>query len=481
MSTDCESGLWCGVSVWEVLIMSKLWGGRFQEEADARFARYNESFSFDQRLFSVDVRGSLAYAEAIAGAGILEQQELRQIQEGLRTLLERGASDSAWLAAGVAAGAEDVHSFVESELFKQIGSVAHKLHTGRSRNDQVATDVRLFVREAIDAIDAQLVSLQRALLDVAEANVDTPMPGYTHLQKAQPVLFGHFLMAYVEMFARDLERFQDARRRTNRLPLGSGALAGNNHAIDREALAKALGFEEITYNSMDAVSDRDFVIETLAAASLVMIHLSRLSEDLILYTSNEFGFVEMSDKVSTGSSLMPQKKNPDALELIRGKTGRVVGHQMALLTVTKGLPLCYNKDLQEDKEPLFDTVDTVIESLAVMEIVIRGLKVRREKMLAAASRGYLNATEVADYLVRKGMPFRKAHEVVGQIVVLGLQQGKEIGEMSLEVFRSYSALFEEDIFVAVSLDATLAGKDVPGGTAPHRVRESIQRARVRLS
>ncbi|MCB9637329.1 MAG: argininosuccinate lyase [Myxococcales bacterium] len=460
--------------------MSKLWGGRFQEEADARFARYNESFSFDQRLFSVDVRGSVAYAEAIAEAGILEASELEQLKQGLQTMLERGASDPAWLAAGVDAGVEDIHSFVESELFKLVGDVAHKLHTGRSRNDQVATDVRLFLRDAIDDTLAQLASLQHALLDVAETHLDVPMPGYTHLQKAQPVLFGHFLMAYVEMLARDSERFTDARRRTNRLPLGSGALSGNNHAIDREKMARSLGFEEITYNSMDAVSDRDFVIEYISAASLVMIHLSRLSEDLILYTSNEFGFVEMSDKVSTGSSLMPQKKNPDALELIRGKTGRVVGHQMALLTVTKGLPLCYNKDLQEDKEPLFDTIDTVIESLAVMEIVIRGLKLRTEKMRASANRGYLNATEVADYLVRKGMPFRKAHEVVGQIVVRGLQDGKELVELPMEVFQSYSPLFGDDIFTALGLEATLGGKDVPGGTAPRRVKESILRARTRL-
>lgn len=460
--------------------MTKLWGGRFADEADERFARFNASFRFDRRLFEVDIRASLAYAEALREAGVLSRDEAMAIERGLQTILDRGRREPAYLDRGVQRGIEDVHSFVETELVNLIGDAGRKLHTGRSRNDQVATDLRLYLREGIDEIQELIKALQRALLDLAEAHQDVAMPGYTHLQRAQPVLWPHYLLAYFEMFARDRARLREIRARVNVLPLGSGALAGTNYPIDRQRLAERLGFEAISQNSLDAVSDRDFVIEFIGAAALIMVHLSRLAEDFIIFSTSEFGFIELSDRVATGSSLMPQKKNPDALELVRGKAGRVFGHHLAILTVMKGLPLSYNKDLQEDKELLFDTRDTLVDCLSVMTVVLKNTRVRSERLIEAAARGDLNATELADYLVGKGMPFRQAHELVGRLVRYGLERGKRLEEFSLEEYRQFSPLFESDVYEALSLDAALARKAVPGGTAPARVAEALAAARQRL-
>lgn len=461
--------------------MTKLWGGRFTGHTDEQFARFNASFRFDRRLFVADVRASLAYAEALRQAGVLSDEDAGKIRTGLEVILQRGQNEPQWIDAGIEQGIEDVHSFVEAELVKLVGEVGYKLHTGRSRNDQVATDLRLYLREAIDEVQAQLRSLQQALITLAEAHKDVAIAGYTHLQKAQPVLLAHYWLAYFEMFARDRQRLAGVRTRVNVLPLGSGALAGTNYPIDRQLLARLLEFDEISRNSLDAVSDRDFLIEFIGAAALIMMHLSRLSEDLILYSTAEFGFIELGDTVATGSSLMPQKKNPDALELIRGKAGRIFGHHVALLTVMKGLPLSYNKDLQEDKEPLFDTIDTVTDCLSVMRTVLDSIKIHPERMIAAASRDYLNATELADYLVRKGMPFRQAHELVGRVILFALEQGKQLDEISLDEYRQFSSLFGDEVYQVLSLDAALAGKAVAGGTAPERVAEAVEEAKRRLS
>jgi len=461
--------------------MSKnLWGGRFTGDIDAQFAWFNASLRFDKRLFAADITGSLAYAEGLRQVGILTDDEAQQIKDGLEAILEEGQADPNYLERGVEAGIEDIHSFVEGELVKKVGDVGLKLHTGRSRNDQVATDIRIYLREEIDQLQQLLDELQRGLIEMAEKYQHVAMPGYTHLQKAMPILFAHFLLAYFEMFARDQERLGDIRSRVNRLPLGSAAMAGTNYPIDRALLAELLDFDEITRNSMDAVSDRDFVIEFLGASSLIMMHLSRLCEDLIIYSTSEFGFIEMSDQVSTGSSIMPQKKNPDALELIRGKMGRVVGHQMALLTTTKGLPLCYNKDMQEDKEPLFDTIDTLALCIPVATTVVTTMKLNEERMNRSASRDYLNATELADYLVRKGLPFRQAHEAVGKAVLFAIQNQKQLEEVSLGTYQDICELFEEDLFEALSLESTLAGKNVVGGTAPQQVADAIQEAKEHL-
>jgi argininosuccinate lyase len=461
--------------------MTKLWGGRFTGETDEPFARFNASFRFDRRLFDADVRASLAYAEALRQAGVLTDDEAGKIKTGLEAIRQRGLNDARYIDEGVERGIEDVHSFVEAELVKLVGDAGYKLHTGRSRNDQVATDLRLYLREAIDEIQSSLSKVQQTLVVLAEANQDVALPGYTHLQKAQPVLLAHYLLAYFEMFARDRARLEEVRARVHVLPLGSGALAGTNYPMDRELLARLLGFDDVARNSLDAVSDRDFVIEFVGAAALIMVHLSRLSEDLILYSTSEFGFIELSDRVATGSSLMPQKKNPDALELIRGKAGRVFGHHAALLAVMKGLPLSYNKDLQEDKEALFDTVDTVMDSLLVMATVLESITVRSDRTTEAARRDYLNATELADYLVRKGLPFRQAHELVGRVVLYGLEKGKQLDEITMEEYRLFSPLFDEDVYQALSLEAALARKAVPGSTAPARVAEAIEDAKRRLS
>lgn len=461
--------------------MKSLWGGRFSGTADEYFDAFNRSFPFDQRLFEADVKGSLAYAAGLHRAGILDDEEYQSLVKGLNELLHKAEQNPGWVAAGVAEGFEDVHAFVESRLGDLVGDAARKLHTGRSRNDQVATDMRLFLRDAIDHTVARIVALQKTLLERAEEDPEAPLPGYTHLQKAQPVLWSHYLLSFFAMLDRDKARFLDARGRVNIMPLGSGALAGNNHAIDRRAMAADLGFADITENSLDATSDRDFVAEFMSAASLTMVHLTRLSEDLIIYNSNEFGFVTMSDQVSTGSSLMPQKKNPDALELIRGKAGRVFGHQMALLTTMKGLPSCYNKDMQEDKEGFFDCFDTLDGCLTVMETVIRTLGVRFDRMRESTRDGYLNATDLADYLVAKNIPFRRAHHLVGEIVVFALKEGVPLGDLSLEQFRTFAVEVDEDVYEALKLETTVGAKVSYGGTAPVRVREALARARDSLA
>ena len=455
-----------------------LWGGRFTGETDEGFARFNRSFGFDRRLFEADVRGSLAHCEALRAAGVLSGEDAAAVAGGLRELLSRAGE---WGEAFFAdESAEDVHSFIEARLVELVGDAGRRLHTGRSRNDQVATALRLWLRDEMDRITESLRGVRAALLDLAESHSDAVLPGYTHMQRAQPVLFAHWCLAYFEMFARDRERLAGARRRVNVLPLGSAALAGTSHPVDREAVARALGFDSVSRNSLDAVSDRDFCVEFAAGASLVMAHLSRLAEDLIVYATTEFGFVELSDAVATGSSLMPQKKNPDALELVRGKTGRVYGHTLALLTIIKGLPLTYNKDMQEDKEAVFDTADTVRESLDVTATVLRNVRLREGRARDAAAVGYMNATEMADYLVRRGVPFREAHEAAGRMVLHGLSKGLELHELELEELREFSPLVSEDVYEALSLEQTLATKSRPGGTSPERVREALAAARASL-
>jgi argininosuccinate lyase len=453
-----------------------LWGGRFTEGPDETFREFNNSFRFDRRLFAADVRASIAHAAGLTAAGVLSQDEGKAIEDGLRGLLERASSDGSFFDRDV----EDVHSFIESELVSVIGDTGKKLHTGRSRNDQVATAFRLWLREEIDRMGSEIRGVQVKLLDAANRHQAAVLPGYTHLQRAQPVLWAHWCLAYLEMLARDRERLVDARRRVNVMPLGSGALAGTSFPIDREAVARELEFDGVSRNSLDAVSDRDFALEFIAASSLVMVHLSRLAEDLILYCSSEFGFVTLSDAVSTGSSLMPQKKNPDALELVRGKSGRVFGHHAGLLAMVKGLPMAYNKDMQEDKEAVFDTVDTVISCLRVTGIVLDNLTVNEDRTRAAASKGFLNATELADYLVKKGMPFRVAHDLVGKAVLFASENGRELNELSLEEFRRFGDGIDEDVFEVLLLESTLAAKSQTGGTSPARVAEELERARQSL-
>ena len=456
---------------------SKLWGGRFTGEADSGFARFNQSFSFDRRLFAADVRGSIAHCDGLVGAGVLTNEEATQIKSALEQILNHGNSDAGYFDE---LSSEDVHSFVEARLIELVGDLGRKLHTGRSRNDQVATDLRLWLRDEIDALEDLLYDAQKALLDFAETNRDVTIPGYTHLQRAQPILLPHWCLAYFEMLARDRERLIEVRGRVNVMPLGAAALAGTSFSIDCAAVARALSFDSVSGNSLDAVSDRDFVIEFVSAAALIMMHLSRLAEDVILYCTSEFGFFELSDAVATGSSLMPQKKNPDSMELVRGKAGRVFGHLQSLLTTMKGLPLAYNKDMQEDKEALFDTVDTVGACLSVTATVLRNIRVNKSRTHHAATHGYLNATELADYLTRKGMPFREAHETVGRIVMRAIGQGVELNKLSLDELRTFSDLIDEDVFEALSLERTLARKAVTGGTAPAQVQEALSAARERL-
>jgi argininosuccinate lyase len=477
---------WCDAAKYERMrrrevmnqkIPKNLWGGRFSGSADPAFAEFNRSFDFDRRLFAADVRASIAHCDGLIGAGVLTVTEGEQIKSALATILQRSQSDEHYLDDSAV---EDVHSFVEAQLVGMIGDVGRKLHTGRSRNDQVATDFRLWLREEMDQAAIALRDTQAALLDLAEANLHVVMPGYTHLQRAQPVLFAHWCLAYFEMFGRDRARIADARKRVNVLPLGSAALAGTSYAIDREAVAQALGFDSVSRNSLDAVSDRDFCVEFAGAASLVMMHLSRLAEDIIIYATTEFGFIELNDAVATGSSLMPQKKNPDSMELVRGKAGRVFGHLNALLVMMKGLPLAYNKDMQEDKEAVFDTAGTVKDCLAVTTTVLRNIRVNESRCREAATHGYLNATELADYFVRRGMPFREAHETVGRIVVQALDRGVELNELSIEELQSFSSLIESEVFASLSLEQTLATKTQTGGTAPDRVETELKDARARL-
>jgi argininosuccinate lyase len=455
--------------------LKKLWGGRFSGKTDPGFAEFNNSFRFDRRLFEADVTASIAYCEALVGAGVLTADEGSQIRGALAEILKKGNAD---FNNG---SAEDVHSFVEARLIEMTDDLGRKLHTGRSRNDQVATDFRLWLRDGIDDLSTVIKDTQIALLDFAESNREVVIPGYTHLQRAQPVLLAHWCLAYFEMLERDRERLGETRTRVNVMPLGSAALAGTSFPIDREALARSLGFAAVSRNSLDAVSDRDFGVEFLSACSLLMVHLSRLAEDIILYATTEFGLFELGDAIATGSSLMPQKKNPDSMELVRGKAGRVFGDLLALLTTLKGLPLAYNKDMQEDKEAVFDAYDTVSASLKVSATVLRNISVNKERARASASNSYMNATELADYLVRKGMPFREAHEVVGKVVMRAIELGKELDQLPLSELREVSALFAEDVHSALTLEQTLRSKSQEGGTAPEAVASALTRARQSLA
>ncbi|MBX3290626.1 MAG: argininosuccinate lyase [Acidobacteria bacterium] len=455
---------------------SQLWGGRFTGKPDERFAEFNRSFGFDIRLFEADIRCSIAHANGLAGAGVLSPEEADSVTGALRTMLELAANDPDYMLLDV----EDVHSFIETRLIEFVGDLGKKVHTGRSRNDQVATAFRLWMRDETDALIGKVGNVLSALVSLAERHKSAVIPGYTHLQRAQPVLWTHWCLAYFEMLSRDIERLADARKRINVMPLGSAALAGTAYTIDREAVAHELGFEDVSRNSLDAVSDRDFAVEFASACSLVMVHLSRLAEDLILYCSQEFGFVKLGDAVSTGSSLMPQKKNPDALELLRGKAGRVFGHQMALLTMMKGLPLAYNKDMQEDKEAIFDTADTVAVCLDVAAITLNNVTLNEQKAREAAAKGYLNATELADYLVRKNVPFRTAHDAVGRLVLAGLEKGKELNELSVSEMQAVVPEINEGVYEALSIESTLRSKSATGGTSPVRVAEALAEARARI-
>ncbi|MFC4487184.1 argininosuccinate lyase [Tepidiphilus baoligensis] len=455
---------------------AKTWSGRFAEPVSERVKRYTASIPFDRRLAEHDIRGSLAHAKMLARQGILSAQDLADIERGMARIREEIArGEFPWSLDD-----EDVHLNIEKRLTALVGDAGKRLHTGRSRNDQVATDLRLWLRDQIDAIVEAIEALQGALLDLAETHAATPMPGFTHLQVAQPVTFGHHLMAYVEMLERDRERLRDARRRVNRLPLGSAALAGTTFPIDREFVARELGFEDVCRNSLDAVSDRDFAIEFLAAASLVMMHLSRFSEELILWMTPRFGFITLADRFCTGSSIMPQKKNPDVPELVRGKTGRVYGHLMGLLTLMKAQPLAYNKDNQEDKEPLFDAVDTLLDTLVIYAEMVGGITVHPEAMREALRQGFATATDLADYLVKKGVPFRDAHEAVARAVREAEARGVDLAELPLDVLRSFSPLIEEDVYRVLTIEGSLAQRRHIGGTAPEAVREAIAHARARL-
>jgi len=455
---------------------SQAWSALFSEPMSELVQRYTASVGFDQRLWQADIAGSLAHAEMLAAQGIIGADDHAAIQRGMaqiRAEIESGAFD--WKLA-----LEDVHLNIEARLTQLVGDAGKRLHTGRSRNDQVATDVRLWLRDEIDTIAALLVELQRALVEVAEKNAEVILPGFTHLQVAQPVSFGHHLLAYVEMFSRDAERLADVRRRTNRLPLGSAALAGTSYPLDRERVARTLGMEGVCQNSLDAVSDRDFAIEFSAAASLAMIHVSRFSEELVLWMSQNFGFIDLADRFCTGSSIMPQKKNPDVPELARGKTGRVVGHLMGLLTLMKGQPLAYNKDNQEDKEPLFDTVDTLKDTLRIFCELVGGIVVKPEAMERAALRGYATATDLADYLVKKGLPFRDAHEAVAHAVKVAIQQGVDLADLPLATLQTFNPAIGEDVFAVLTLRGSLNARNVLGGTAPAQVRAQVARHRARL-
>ena len=455
---------------------SKLWGGRFSEATDSFVQRFTASVSFDQRMAKQDIAGSLAHARMLAATGILNDEELASIERGLEQVageIERGEFN--WSVE-----LEDVHMNIEARLTELIGVTGKKLHTGRSRNDQVATDIRLYLRGAIDAIGAELTRLQRGVVEKASQYTDTVMPGFTHLQTAQPVAFGHHLLAWNEMLERDYGRLMDCRERMNQSPLGAAALAGTTYPIDREQTAAALGFDRPTENSLDSVSDRDFAIEFCAFAALTMTHLSRMSEELVLWTSAQFNFIELPDRFCTGSSIMPQKKNPDVPELVRGKVGRVNGHLVSLLTLMKSQPLAYNKDNQEDKEPLFDAIDTVLDSLRAFADMVPAIEAQPEPMREAARRGFSTATDLADYLVRKGLPFRDAHEVVGKAVAEGVATDTDLADMPLATLQQVHPDIGEDVFEVLTLEGSLAARDHLGGTAPAQVAAAAKRALARL-
>lgn len=453
-----------------------MWGGRFSEATDAFVQRFTASVDFDKRLYAQDIQGSLAHAAMLAAVGVLTADELAQIEGGLasiKTEIETG--EFQWSIE-----LEDVHMNIEAALTKKIGSVGKKLHTGRSRNDQVATDIRLYIRDEIDQIKSLIKKLQLALLDLAERENATIMPGFTHLQTAQPVSFGHHMLAWFEMLDRDFDRLSDCRKRLNLSPLGAAALAGTTFPIDRAMTASMLGFSAPTRNSLDSVSDRDFAIEFLSAASLLMTHLSRFSEEIVLWTSSQFDFIDLPDRFCTGSSIMPQKKNPDVPELVRGKSGRVFGHLAALMMLMKSQPLAYNKDNQEDKEPLFDTVDTLKDCLFAYSEMMPAVTCKKESMYLAAKQGYSTATDLADYLVKKGLPFRDAHEVVGKAVSLGLSLNKDLSELDLSQLQSLSDLIEESVFEVLTLEGSVSARNHLGGTAPAQVKAAVAAARARL-
>ena len=456
---------------------NKLWGGRFTEATDAFVQRFTASVDFDHRLFQQDIDGSVAHAKMLAKVGILTADEVLLILDGLESIRQDIVDDKfEWSVA-----LEDVHMNIEAALTSRIGDVGKKLHTGRSRNDQVATDIRLYVRGEIDLIAQLITKLQSALLGVAEKEASTIMPGFTHLQTAQPISFGHHMMAWYEMLDRDYDRLLDCRKRVNLSPLGSAALAGTSFPIDRNFTAEQLGFDAPTRNSLDSVSDRDFAIELASFASILMMHLSRCSEELVLWTSAQFNFIDLPDRFCTGSSIMPQKKNPDVPELVRGKTGRVHGHLVSLLTLMKSQPLAYNKDNQEDKEPLFDLIDTVKDCLFAYSEMMPAVNCNKDEMYAAAKQGYATATDLADYLVKQGMAFRDAHEVVGKSVAFGIEQKKDLADLSLAELQNFSDLITEDVFEVLTLEGSISARDHIGGTAPSQVLAAVATAKADIS
>ncbi|AEV67883.1 argininosuccinate lyase [Acetivibrio clariflavus] len=451
----------------------KLWGGRFEKSTDKSVDDFNSSIRFDSRMYKQDILGSIAHAKMLGKCKIIPQEDSELIQATLKEILkdiENGKID-------FEIDAEDIHMNIEKILISRIGDVGKRLHTGRSRNDQVALDIRMYLKDEICEIKKMLISLENTLIDISEKNLDTILPGYTHLQRAQPITFAHHMMAYFQMFKRDISRLDDCYKRMNIMPLGSGALASTTYPLDRYMVADELGFDEITENSLDGVSDRDFIIELVSCLSIIMMHLSRFSEELIIWSSHEFGFVEMDDAYSTGSSIMPQKKNPDVAELVRGKTGRVYGSLISILTVMKALPLAYNKDMQEDKESIFDAVDTVKLCLPVFTQMIATMKINKENMYRAAQGGFTNATDMADYLVKKGIPFRDAHEIIGKMVLYCIGNNKAIDELTMEEFKNFSPLITEDVYKEISLETCVSGRNLPGGPAKERVLEAIQKGK----
>jgi argininosuccinate lyase len=453
------------------------WGGRFSEATDAFVQRFTASVEFDQRMYAQDIQGSIAHATMLAKVGVLTDAERDDIIKGLGEIkADIEAGNFEWSIA-----LEDVHMNIEAALTAKIGITGKKLHTGRSRNDQVATDIRLYMRDEIDHLSNEITRLQKGLIELAEKEADTIMPGFTHLQTAQPVTFGHHLLAWNEMLERDFARLQDCRKRVNIMPLGAAALAGTTYPIDRNMTAELLGFDAPTENSLDSVSDRDFAIEFTAAASTIMMHLSRFSEELVLWASAQFNFIDLPDRFCTGSSIMPQKKNPDVPELVRGKAGRIFGHLMSLLTLMKSQPLAYNKDNQEDKEPLFDTIDNLAGSLRSFADMMPHVVSKKEVMREAALRGFSTATDLADYLVRKGVPFRDSHEIVGSAVGHGVKTGKDLGEMSLEELKQFGDMITEDVFDVLTLEGSVSARDHLGGTAPNQVRAAAKRAQEKIA
>lgn len=451
----------------------KLWGGRFEKNTDRSVDDFNSSIRFDSRMYKQDITGSIAHAKMLGKCGIIPESDSALIQKTLKEILE----DIEKGLVEFEIDAEDIHMNIEKILIQRIGDTGKRLHTGRSRNDQVALDIRMYLMEQIDEVKSMLVELEKVLLSTAENHTGTILPGYTHLQRAQPVTLAHHLMAYFQMFRRDIERLKDCYRRTNVMPLGSGALAGTTYPLDRYLVAEELGFDSITENSLDGVSDRDFAIELASCLSIVMMHLSRFSEEIILWSTFEFGFIELDDAYSTGSSIMPQKKNPDVAELVRGKSGRVYGGLFTLLTVMKSLPLAYNKDMQEDKEAIFDCIDTVKVCLPVFTRMIATMKVKADNMYKAAQGGFTNATDIADYLVKKGIPFRSAHEIIGKMVLYCIEHQKAIDQLTMEEFKNFSEKIEEDVYGEISLEKCVSGRNLPGGPAAEAVLASISSAR----